>query len=1322
MGAWLTATHRNVAELFKTPGKLRGKTPRTTRKAEPGSVRVVRPQREDGGTPRLLTDFPQPLSDVFSTTPKGAPNPFAIPSLAQLRSPKILVAEDKPEPPVARLEDTAKPPVVHPPHAVEPRAHISLADSGYHGSQSQDIGNYDRFDKDVDMEDRPQRGAEEVDLVFSPPRALAEQPSPSIASPKGFQSPNESQTRQITAHATAATPSSAIVQPSSPFASRTRLPIMSPRSSSPQKMSSPARHSPQKPSCSPQKSRPASPPKGFSNLPESLPDAGDRHADDGLDADDAKSLSDASSPIRPIVRKSSLNFASLPAREPLTAKKSIGGARVSRTSHLDFSRPSYFNRHTGGKSLGNAFRPESEDDDDQDEMDVDDEDEVAVERENTDSQTAAHSKTETQRLQDQISMLGKPQATGPRPSKSLANFLPSQQSAPASRSQSQTEAVLDATTSLSPKPTPSVAGPGAFPDDDTDDWIAPPPDAAIPTSPKPAAEKLYGADLAGDLAGKETMRSPEFALPKSRSDSPEIALPKSRPGSPVKTPFSPTRPAVAVSHGKSVSVPTLPTTSQLNLRLEDAALKKTISVSNPALTSVAENDLASPPKSPTRSFRENPLNKLREKVSSMFKHKKPIVSSATISAQSKFSFLQSPSTAKLGYHPGPSVESFKAADTVVYPDLSRQVSAITAASLSPVRTNSVRKTRQSTEREKLEAKERQREDKEQKRELKDAKRAAEKFQELEKIREKEAEKARVFSREQEKLAAMEKKVAAQKEQDRAAQTQAQPPPPQDFRTPGPRPRSALKSPFKTTRPTPRKTREQAEEDVKKHAAHSDEIDLDMADVPSVAPPQSIPRPTTASSMRIKRPMKPTKETAAKPKQAPTVIRVNTTGSQLTQFHPSNSGLGAAHQETSGPVPVRQLNGKASQGSLNTKPSSQNFGGSVSSSGRPKALDLAARKKEKDEREAQQKRDAKLEAPRKRAAQEEERRQKEDEQREAQAKRAAIEKAKQTKAPPPAVRSQPNGPPEYSSGERAIRPPSRLGSTMHQERPVKAVLSNPAKGPAKRPLPQDAGEESSRSQQKRPLPSQQPKEAKRMRWSEEFDEDIDMMDSHNQRTIKGAPVRPSAGFRKDPPTKSMYGNGYTNAPPPSASQNLFKATVTGQHNTQAKTGHPLDMAQFSKGQIPFAASGNPAHKTPARPVGGGAPKSAKSANRSSPRFQNGETIELPDIETDEDSDDDDGNDGHMTVADWANSPALKAALLAQEQVDPMQVFGPSAPLNMEEVFSKTRDRFPKFRARTSSANWSGTDKLTSEDIRKDLAARDKMRREGGWTYEMSREMS
>lgn len=208
-----------------------------------------------------------------------------------------------------------------------------------------------------------------------------------------------------------------------------------------------------------------------------------------------------------------------------------------------------------------------------------------------------------------------------------------------------------------------------------------------------------------------------------------------------------------------------------------------------------------------------------------------------------------------------------------------------------------------------------------------------------------------------------------------------------------------------------------------------------------------------------------------------------------------------------------------------------------------------------------------------------------------------------------------------------------------------------------------------------------------------------------------------------PTKSMYQSGYTNASL-NGSRDLFKATVTSQHNSHMKAAHPLDMAQLAKGPIPFAPNPNAAgssYKTPARPQGGaGAKSAAKSATRSSPRFQNGESIELPEINTDDEDDSDEGGGGDM-IASWADSPNLRQALVEQEGMDPFQVFGAPAPLNMEEVFAKSKDRFHKFRARTSSANWSGSDRLTEEDIRKDLAARDKIRRDGGWSYEMSRDM-
>ncbi|GAB1316735.1 hypothetical protein MFIFM68171_06945 [Madurella fahalii] len=1282
----------NVAELFKTPGKLRGKTPRTVRKANPG-IRM-------------------PLSNVFSATPKGAPNALSSPNLARPRTPQFQVAEDKPEPPTSRPASPPKPAVVLPPQPVEPRAPISLADSGYHGSQSLDsvpLDHFDKFDKDIEMSDSPQRGVDAAGSEFSMPSAPVEQPSPSVASAKEtFQSAKDDQIGQAPTYATAnvaPTPSSAIQQPSSPFATRTRLPVMSPRSPSPRKMGSPVVQSPQK--SSPQKLPSSSPQKGFPKPTESFKDTRDCHGDEAGVDDDARSPSDASSPIRPIVRKSSLNFASLPAREPLGPKKSISGARISRTSHLDFSRQSYYNRHTGGKSLGHVTRPDPADDED-DEMDVDDE--LTLQKD----ATAEHTKTYTQRLQDQINMLGKAQSTGPRPSKSIANLQPLQQSVSTAQSQSQVDSALDIKRLASPKPKPkpkqSVAAPGAFPSDDDDDWIAPPTKAVTASGPEPRPSKEPSENVE-DLTGKETAEGNEFVFPKCR------------PGSPGKTPYSPSRTAGTPSHTKSASVPSFPTVDQLSSDSDDVALKKTVSVSNPALSTVAEDGFASPPRSPTRTFRDNPLKQVKNKLSSLLKSSKGLIaSSAAISAEGKSSLLQSPSTSRLGYHPGPSIESFSTADNVVYPDLSQQISA-TSAPLSPTRSNSTRRTRASAERERREAKERDREDKEKEKELREAKRMAEQMDKLEKAREQEREKARVFSKEQEKIAAMERQVAVQKEQENATQTHSQPPA-RDFRTPGPPLKRAPRSPPKTTGTTPGKTKGQAGEEGKNTAALSDELDLDIPDATSTIAPPSIPRPTTASSVRAqgKRPVKPTKEAPVKSKQAPTVIRVNTTSSQHSQFHPSNSVLAATLQETLGQqtnASQRQVNSKASQASLHTKPSLQSLKSSVSSASRPKALEVAAKRKEQEEREAQRKRDAKRELERKRAAQEEERRaerQREEERKAAQAKKAAIEKAKQTKAPPPAVRSQPNGPPDYSIADKGpMRPPSRLGSTMHQDgRLVNTVLSNNGK----RPLQHDPHEESSRSQQQRALPSFPSKEGKRMRMSEEFDEDIDMMDS--QRIIK-PPVRPSGGFKKDLPAKATYGNGYAN-PPPSAGRDLFKATVTAQHNSQAKAAHPLDMAQLSKGTIPFAPNPNaagPSHKTPGRPVGGTMPKSAKSVARSSPRFQNGESIELPDIQTDDESDDE---GAHIRVASWAESPALKEAILAQERVDPMQVFGPPAPLNMEEVFNKSKDRWHKFRARTSSANWSGTDRLTEDDIKKDMQARDKMRREGGWSYELSREMS
>lgn len=242
--------------------------------------------------------------------------------------------------------------------------------------------------------------------------------------------------------------------------------------------------------------------------------------------------------------------------------------------------------------------------------------------------------------------------------------------------------------------------------------------------------------------------------------------------------------------------------------------------------------------------------------------------------------------------------------------------------------------------------------------------------------------------------------------------------------------------------------------------------------------------------------------------------------------------------------------------------------------------------------------------------------------------------------------------------------------------------------------------------------------------------------------------------------SKFPNGYTHAPPPashhSQGMNMYKTAVTTQHqlqhggNTTNKPPmHPNDMLKLSTARIPFADASNgpvaaasnssqytqetaasssktPVFKTPGRPASA-MPKSAKSVLKSSPLYANGENIALPEIQTDsEDESDSDvsdseggnkGNNGGFRAPSWVNSPALRDLLTQQQLVDPESVFGPIAPLMMEEVFKGTKtDRLKRFRERGSSARWvESGDQVTAEEKRRDGEMRERLFREGGWSY-------
>ena len=89
----------------------------------------------------------------------------------------------------------------------------------------------------------------------------------------------------------------------------------------------------------------------------------------------------------------------------------------------------------------------------------------------------------------------------------------------------------------------------------------------------------------------------------------------------------------------------------------------------------------------------------------------------------------------------------------------------------------------------------------------------------------------------------------------------------------------------------------------------------------------------------------------------------------------------------------------------------------------------------------------------------------------------------------------------------------------------------------------------------------------------------------------------------------------------------------------------------------------------------------------------ESIELPDINSEYSDSEDEDRQRTFDPPDWAQSPELREALQQQSTINPDDIFGAIRPLKMEELFKSRR-----FRARTSSANWAGADRLTAEEER------------------------
>ncbi|KAF2766252.1 hypothetical protein EJ03DRAFT_183761 [Teratosphaeria nubilosa] len=1119
----------NLADVFKTPGKLRGKTPRTARKVPAA------------GTPR------QPLTDIF------APNAHVMPPPAQRgafldKLAPFHIAEDDAEsgPPRRPISRSKSPQRVGKP---------GYTDSGYHGMTE------DEMELDARTETATV-SSQQSDGHKVPLRDDETRPQP---------------VRQYTGEGEGISDDSF-------------------QSAKEDLISRNASKDPLREEVRIDDDAGATDGDGdgdvamAENQIEEMEMQEEIVEPEPVEEDAPGTPSDASSPEKPLQRKSSFTFSSLPAREPLTGKRSMGA---------DAARNSVLARSFGAKSIEHA---------------KDDEEEHRSE------EAKVHSKTSTQSLHERIMMLGKTKE--PRASKSIpaAALYPQ---LPSTEDDGTTEP-----TDAAPE-VPAKDNDASEENDDDDDWIAP-------------------------------------------SKSAHIHQPQAveRPTTPSESPARPTM------HQKSISTTYIPSPSRPIV----FSHQKSQSVYNVA----GAPDSTTPAGSPMVKRQEGPLSASKSKLWSAIKSAKSIfASSASASAAAKLEAHNNPAPQR----PATRDEADDLRRTGVFnmPGAlysQTQVPAQNAVSL--VSASPSRKTGSSTESDKKREKE--------------SKAQAKSADALEKVREKERQKAAKEQQERRKAEEAEAMAKAEQEAREAAEAAQRP----------------------------------------ATSGHDEAADTDRAPPPpakTLHPPGKLRAPG-----RLVRPTR--NEPAARP--APVSIRVASQSQRMGQ--PAQSFSKSQHESTAPPPPPKTgLRTTSAMGNARTSAAPNNA--------RVKALEAAARKKEADEKAAQRKLEQKRELERKRAAKAEEERRAEEERKAAEQARAQEARlAAQRKAEQQAAearkrelqrldqqRQQEEAQKakaayelaEAIKRERAAQAPPAprgdVGGTLRQlakntvsEQTGRPPLQpNPAK-PAKRLFQTEEEEPVYQQQPQRPgmpraPPSFQQNDAKRRKTDEDQDEP-------QRHSVMAPPKRPS-NMRKES-TLRQFPHGYTHAPPPAAhhAPSMFKSTVTAQHQLQhaGKPNHPSQTVQMSNARIPFAENNNPpgpAHqqyKTPARPAQ--APKSAKS----SPAYPKGDNIELPEIATDsEDEEDSDEETGGFRAPSWVASPALRDLLTQQQLVDPETVFGPIGELKMDEVFKngKNQERLKRFRERGSSAMWVETgDAVTSAEKRRDMEVRERVAREGGWSYE------
>jgi hypothetical protein len=308
-----------------------------------------------------------------------------------------------------------------------------------------------------------------------------------------------------------------------------------------------------------------------------------------IDDDDLRSPSDGSSPIKPVFRKSSLNFSSLPAREPL-AKNSIG----ARNSQLDQKPFGSIGGTTTAPRITSATATEIE-------KPIEPVEKTGLSQQFSEAARAA-SKKSTQTLHDKINMLG-------QSSQRTSNFLASFDKLHFSQASTAVEKQSEPSFSQRMETVNSVEI-----EHDEDDWIAP--------IKKPVSN--LGRPIS------------QVSLEKYHTSH---INPVEEAEEPQGTFTSPSRPILL----KKMASTTLLESSTKKAMAPDPATLKQISVSNPTpiLNAGTTTPNASPPRSPGgRKIFDAPLSASKAKFYSVLKSAKGIfASSAGVSAHAKLEAL-----------------------------------------------------------------------------------------------------------------------------------------------------------------------------------------------------------------------------------------------------------------------------------------------------------------------------------------------------------------------------------------------------------------------------------------------------------------------------------------------------------------------------------------------------------------------------------------------------------------------------------------------------------------------------------------------------------